>query len=61
MISYFPIIRKEITGTFCKKQEQVIIPTIDSLHIEEKRRWFNKLLSQQNNDTIKKLQQTDKS
>lgn len=64
MISLFPNNpEKEITAAVTK-QKQVIIPTIDSLHIEEKSvDGLTKvgLLSQQNNDTIKKiLQQTDK-
>jgi hypothetical protein len=64
MISLFPNnTEKEITTTVIK-HEQIIIPTIDSLHIEEKSvDGLTKvgILSQQNNDTIKKiLQQTDK-
>jgi hypothetical protein len=61
MISLFPNNRKNYSR--CYKTKQVIIPTIDSLHREKERGWINKvgLLSQQNNDTIKKiLQQTDK-
>lgn len=64
MISLFPNkTEKEITAALAT-QKQVIIPTIDSLHIEEKSvDGLTKvgLLSQQNNDTIKKiLEQTDK-
>jgi hypothetical protein len=64
MISLFPNNPEKQIKAPSAKQEQVIIPTIDSLHIEEKSvDGLTKvgLLSQQNNDTIKKiLQQTDK-
>jgi hypothetical protein len=63
MISLFPNPEKKLQPLLQTKK-QVIIPTIDSLHIEEKSvDGLTKvgLLSQQNNDTIKKiLQQTDK-
>jgi hypothetical protein len=63
MISLFPNNPEKQITTPSAKYEQVSIPTIDSLHIEEKSvDGLTKvgLLSQQNNDTIKKiLQQTD--
>jgi hypothetical protein len=50
----FPNNPEEIKAPSCKTRTSNY-PTIDSLH-REKRRWFNKvgLLSQQNNDTIKR-------
>jgi hypothetical protein len=64
LISLFPIeTAKENTLPITDKPDQVIVPSIDSLHIEEKSvDGLTKvgILSQKNNDTIKKiLQQTE--
>ncbi|WP_016988143.1 DUF3667 domain-containing protein [Flavobacterium sp. ACAM 123] len=64
IISLFPSEPEKEIKAPSGKNKQVIIPTIDSLHIEEKSvDGLTKvgLLSQQNNDTIKKiLEQTEK-
>jgi hypothetical protein len=56
MISLFPNNpEKKLLRHLPAKQEQVIIPTIDSLHIEKSVDGLTKVgLSQQNNDTIKR-------
>jgi len=58
LISLFPNHVNERTLIAADKKEQLIIPTIDSLHIEEKGMdGLTKvgILSQENNDTIKKI------
>ncbi|NGY37905.1 DUF3667 domain-containing protein [Flavobacterium sp. XN-5] len=58
LISLFPDHPEEVVLEPTAIKEQVVIPTIDSLHIEEKSvDGLTKvgLLSQQNNDTIKKI------